>query len=41
MKKILIVVSGECFKSGGSNNRNRGDNEFSNEQQKIAIESHI
>jgi hypothetical protein len=38
--KILIIISGESFKSGGSNNRNRGGNDKHNEQQKVACESH-
>jgi hypothetical protein len=41
MDKILIIISGESFKNGGSNTRNRGDNELYNEQQRITCESHL
>ena len=41
MNKILFIINGESFKSGGSNSRNRGTNDLYNRQQKIACESHI
>jgi hypothetical protein len=41
MDKILIILNGESFKSGGTHNRNRGNDDFANYQQKLASESHI
>ena len=41
MNKILFIINGESFKSGGSNSRDRGTNDLYNLQQKIACESHI
>lgn len=41
MNKILFIINGESFKSGGSNSRDRGTNDLYNRQQKIECESHI
>ena len=41
MKKLLVIVNGESFRNGGSNSRDKGDNDFYNLQQKIAVDSHL